>query len=81
MDISNAIPENSPISVVGTDFSEIKNSEVIVISASTGTYVKSRTEMLPEQATMIRDIAKKPHKSFISFHIHTPFLITYYEKK
>jgi len=62
MDISNAIPENSPISVIGTDFSEIKNSEVVVISASTGTYVKSRTEMLPEQATMIRDIAKKIKK-------------------
>jgi len=62
MDISNAIPENSPITVIGTDFSEIKNSEVIVISASTGTYVKSRTEMLPEQATMIRDIAKKIKK-------------------
>ena len=62
MDISNAIPENSPITVIGTDFSEIKNSEVVVISASTGTYVKSRTEMLPEQATMIRDIAKKIKK-------------------
>jgi len=62
MDISNAIPENSPITVIGTDFSEIKNSEVVVITASTGTYVKSRTEMLPGQVTMIRDIAKKIKK-------------------
>ena len=58
LDISNAIPENSPITVIATDFSEIKNSEVIVISASSGTYLKSRTEMLPKQASMIRDIAK-----------------------
>jgi len=62
LDISNAIPEDSPISVVGTDYSEIKNSEVIVISASSGTYYKSRTEMLPEQVTMTRDIAKKIKK-------------------
>jgi len=59
LDISNTIPENSSISVVGTDYSEIKNSEVIVISASVGTYMTSRTDMLSEQITMVRDIAKK----------------------
>ena len=59
LDISNAIPENSPISVVATDYSEIKNSEVIVISASSGDYTTSRTEMLSEQIKMIKDIAKK----------------------
>jgi len=62
LDISNAIPENSPISVIGTDFSEIKNSEVVVISASTATYMTGRMEMLPEQITMINDIAKKIKK-------------------
>ncbi len=62
MDISNAIPENSPITVIGTDFSEIKNSEAIVISASAGTYLKSRTDMLSEQVTMIRGIAKEIKK-------------------
>ncbi|KAG2478366.1 MAG: Lactate/malate dehydrogenase [Nitrosopumilales archaeon] len=62
LDISNTIPEDSPISVVGTDFSEIKNSEVIVISASAGTYLKSRTDMLSKQVTMIRDIAKEIKK-------------------
>ena len=45
--------------MVGTDYSEIKNSEVIVISASVGTYMTSRTDMLSEQITMVRDIAKK----------------------
>jgi len=59
LDISNSIPENSSISVVGTDYSEIKNSEVIVISASVGTYMTSRTDMLLEQIAMVRDIAKK----------------------
>ncbi|MFQ5573612.1 MAG: malate dehydrogenase, partial [Nitrosopumilaceae archaeon] len=62
LDISNAIPENSPISVIGTDFSEIKNSEVVVISASTATYMTSRMEMLSDQVAMIQDIAKKIKK-------------------
>jgi len=59
LDISSAIPEDSPFTVVGTDFSEIKNAEVVVISASVGTYLTSRTDMLSEHITMIRDIAKK----------------------
>lgn len=62
LDISNAVPDNSSITVVGTDFSEIKNSEVVVISASVGTYTTSRTEMASKQITMIRDIAKKIKK-------------------
>jgi len=59
LDISNAIPKDSPISVIGTDYSEIKNSEVVVITASTGTYTTSRTQLMSEQIKMIRDIAKK----------------------
>jgi len=59
LDISNAIPSDSKISVVGTDYSEIKNSEVVVITASSGTYTTSRTQMMSEQIKMIRDIAKK----------------------
>jgi malate dehydrogenase len=59
LDIIGAIPEGCPITVEGTDYSEIKNSEVVVISASIGTYMTSRTEMLSGQITMIRDIAKK----------------------
>lgn len=52
------IPEDSQFSVTSTDFSEIKNSEVVVISASTATYLTSRTEMLSDQIAMIKDIAK-----------------------
>ena len=62
LDISNAIPESSPISVIGTDFSEIKNSEVVVISASAATYMRGRMERLPDQVVMIREIAKKIKK-------------------
>ena len=59
LDISSAIPKDSPISVIGTDYSEIKNSEVVVITASSGTYTTSRTQMMSEQIKMVRDIAKK----------------------
>jgi len=59
LDISGAIPAKSKISVVGTDYSDIRNSKVVVISASTGTYMTSRTEMMSQQIKMIRDIAKK----------------------
>jgi len=59
LDISSAIPADSKISVVGSDYSDIRNSEVVIISASTGTYQTSRTEMMSEQIKMIRDIAKK----------------------
>ena len=60
LDISNAIPEGSSISVKGTDdFSLTKGSDVVVIAASTGVYMKGRTEMAGEQVKMIKDIAKK----------------------
>jgi malate dehydrogenase len=59
LDISSAIPKDSPISVIGTNYSEIKNSEVVVITASSGTYTTSRTQMMSEQIKMVRDIAKK----------------------
>jgi len=60
LDISNAIPEGSSISVKGTDdYSLTKGSDVVVITASTGVYTKSRTEMVSEQVKMIKDIAKK----------------------
>ena len=62
LDISNAIPSDSQISVIGTDFSEIKNSEVVVIAASTGTYTTKRTELLSEQANMIKNISIKIEK-------------------
>jgi malate dehydrogenase len=59
LDISNSIPANSSISIEGTDFSGIKNSDVIIISASTGTYKANRVELLSDQVHMIKDIAKQ----------------------
>ena len=63
LDISNAVPENSNVSIHGTDdFSKIIGSDIIVITASTGTYLKSRTEMMGAQVKMIKDIAKEIKK-------------------
>jgi len=63
LDISNAVPENSNVSIQGTDdFSKIIGSDIIVITASTGTYLKSRTEMMGAQVKMIKDIAKEIKK-------------------
>ena len=63
MDISNAIPKNSSISVSGTsDFSRIKNSEIVVITASSGTYLHSRTEMIDQQSQMIEKISSEIKK-------------------
>ena len=60
MDISNAIAKNSDITIKGTDdFTEIRNSDLVVISASTGTYEISRTQMIKEQVSMIQEIANK----------------------
>lgn len=63
LDISNAVPANSNVSIHGTDdFSKIIDSGIIVITASTGTYLKSRTEMMDAQVKMIKDIAKEIKK-------------------
>jgi len=60
LDLSNTIPENSSISILGTDdFAETKNSDIVIITASTGVYTANRTEMLSEQVKMIREILKK----------------------
>ena len=60
LDISNAIPENSNISIHGTDdYSKLINSKIIVIAASTGIYLKNRTEMIGAQVKMIKEIANQ----------------------
>lgn len=57
LDISNSIPESSPISVKGSDnLSEIVDSEIIVITASAGTYSQSRTELVHDQIEMVKKI-------------------------
>ncbi|MFB5609104.1 MAG: malate dehydrogenase [Nitrosarchaeum sp.] len=63
LDISNAVPKNSNVSIHGTDdFSKISGSDIIVITASTGVYLKSRTEMMDSQVKMIKEIANKIKK-------------------
>jgi len=60
MDISNAIPNTSDIIIKGTDaYSDIKDSDIIVIAASTATYKKSRLDVIQEQAEMINNIKSK----------------------
>ena len=60
LDISNSVSVNSPVSVVGTDdYSKIKNSEVIIISASAGNSGTSRMDLLEQNVALIKDIAKK----------------------
>jgi malate dehydrogenase len=60
LDISNAVSVDSSVSVVGTDdYSKIKNSEVIIISASAGSLTTSRMDLLEQNVALIRDIAKK----------------------
>ena len=83
LDISNAIPKNSDITIKGTDdYSEIANSKIIVITASTGVYLKNRNEMLGAQVKMIREIAraiKKTCKSPIVLIISNPVdVLTYF---
>lgn len=63
LDISNAIPENSNVSIHGTDdFSKISDSDIVVIAASTGIYLKNRTEMMDAQVRMIKEIANQIKK-------------------
>ncbi|TAK16744.1 MAG: lactate dehydrogenase, partial [Nitrosarchaeum sp.] len=60
---SNAIPENSDVSIHGTDdFSKISGSDIVVITASTGVYLKSRTELMGAQVKMIKEIANQIKK-------------------
>ena len=69
LDISNAIPENSNVSIHGTDdFSKISGSDIVVITASTGIYLKSRTELMDAQVKMIKEVANQIKK-------HCPFAI------
>lgn len=64
LDITNAIPENSNITIRGTDdYSEISNSNIIVITASTGIYKKNRNEIIKDQVDMIKEIGKKIKKN------------------
>lgn len=63
LDVSNAIPASSTISIKGTnDYSKIIGSEIVVITASSGIHLQSRSEIMFDQAIMVRKIAKNVAK-------------------
>jgi malate dehydrogenase len=58
LDITNAISISSSISITGTsDYSKIKDSKVVVITASSGVHLQSRSEIMHDQAKLIQKIA------------------------
>ena len=64
LDISNAIPKNSNYTIIGTDnYSEIIQSKIIIITASTGVYKESRTEIINAQVKMVKSIGQKIKKN------------------
>ncbi len=86
LDISNAIPKNSDITIHGTDnYSEISDSNIIVIAASTGGYVKNRNETIDAQVEMIKEVGGKIKtncQSPIILIISSPVdVITYFFQK
>lgn len=59
LDVNNTMPEKSLISVMGTDnFSEIKNSDVVIITVSGGVIKEDRTELLPFNVPIVSEICK-----------------------
>jgi malate dehydrogenase len=63
LDVSNTLPEKSLISVIGTDdFSEIKNSDVVVITVSGGVMREDRAELLPFNVPIVSEICKNLKK-------------------
>jgi len=86
LDIANAIPSTSKFSIRGTDdYSELVNSTVVVIAASTETYLTDRTENMASQVTMIKEIAKNIQRycpSTIVLLISNPLdVLTYFFQK
>lgn len=63
LDVSNTVPEKSLISVMGTDdFSEIRNSDVVIMTVSVGTIKEDRTELLPFNVPIVSEICKNLKK-------------------
>ena len=60
LDIASAIPAESKFSIHGTDdYSQLSGSDIVVITASVGVYMKDRTENMVLQVKMIKEIAQK----------------------
>ena len=86
LDISNAIPDTSKFSIHGTsDYSKLSDSDIVVISASVGEYLKDRTENMISQVTMIKEVAEKIKQycpSAIILLISNPLdVLTYFFQK
>jgi malate dehydrogenase len=86
LDISNAIPATSKFSIRGTsDYSKLSGSDIVVISASMGEYLKDRTENMISQITMIKEVAEKIKQycpSAIILLISNPLdVLTYFFQK
>ena len=86
LDISNAIPATSKFSICGTsDYSKLSGSDIVVISASMGVYLKDRTENMTSQVTMIKEVAEKIKQycpSAIILLISNPLdVLTYFFQK
>jgi malate dehydrogenase len=62
LDITNAIPKNSSISVIASDFSQLSDTDVIVISVSAATYTTDRYQMFSEQKLIVKSVAQKIKK-------------------
>ena len=60
LDVASAIPAHSKFTVRGTDdYSQISGSNIVVVTASVGVYMKDRTENIVLQVKMIKEIAQK----------------------
>ena len=63
LDLTNAVPKGSSISVTGTDDYELmKDSKVVVITASGGATGASRTDLLAYNVPLVKEIASKIKK-------------------
>jgi len=86
LDIASAIPANSKFSIHGTDdYSQLSGSDIVVITASVGVYMKDRTENMELQVKMIKEIAQKIKRycpSAIVLMISNPLdVLTYFFQK
>ena len=86
LDIASAIPANSKFTIRGTDdYSQLSGSDIVVITASVGVYMKDRTENIVLQVKMIKEIAQKIKQycpSAIILIVSNPLdILTYFFQK
>ena len=86
LDVASAIPADSKFTIRGTDdYSQISGSDIVVITASVGVYMKDRTENIVLQVKMIKEIAQKIRRycpSAIVLIVSNPLdVLTYFFQK